>query len=191
MNRPLLSVAVVLLVVTTSCVAQAAKLPPTLKVGQQELVLNGEGLRQKYMLDLYVAGLYLKERNQQAQAVIDADQLMAIRIVITSKFVSQEKMLASLQEGFQRSTGGNLKSIQTQTEQFKNCFGERIVRGDVFDLVYVPQQGVMIFKNGKKKGIATGLPFKQALFGIWLGERPADPKLKLALLGTDGAAIRR
>ena len=61
---------------------------------------------------------------------VDADELMAIRIVITSKFVSQGKLVQSLDEGFKKSTKGNLKPIQKETEQFRRCFSEKIVRGD-------------------------------------------------------------
>ena len=191
MARSLLSAAFLVLFLSAPAIAKESKLSPTLKLGKQELKLNGEGIRRKFTLDLYAAGLYLTKPNQQATSVIQADQLMAIRVVITSKFVSQEKLVQTLDEGFKRSTKGNLKPIQKETQQFQQCFAEKIVRGDVFDLVYVPKQGVKVFKNGKEKGTVAGLPFKQALFGIWLGEKPADARLKLALLGTERSNQRR
>jgi hypothetical protein len=189
--RHVLASAVVLLTLLPPAIGRAVELPPTLKVGDQNLILNGAGERQKYFLDLYVAGLYLTEANNQSKTVIDADAPMAIRIVITSKLVSQEKFLASLQEGFQKSTQGNVEPIRVEIQEFRKCFADEIARGDVFDLVYMPDQGVVVFKSGKRKGTATGLPFKRALFGIWLSDRPADPKLKQALLGGGTKARRR
>ncbi len=191
MYRHALASAVVLLTLLSPAIGRAVELPPTLKVGDQNLVLNGAGERQKYFLDLYVAGLYLTEPNNQSKTVIDADAPMAIRIVITSKLVSQEKFLASLQEGFQKSTRGNVEPIRVEIQEFRKCFAEEIARGDVFDLVYLPDQGVVVFKGGKRKGTAASLPFKRALFGIWLSDRPADAKLKQALLGGDSNARRR
>ncbi len=39
------------------------------------------------------------------------------------------------------------------------------------------------YKNGVKKGTIEGHDFKKALFGIWLGDNPADSGLKTGLLG--------
>jgi hypothetical protein len=187
--RQLLASAVVMLTVLSTATGWAAQLPSTLKVGEQNLVLNGAGERHKYFLDLYVAGLYLTEPNSESKTIIDADAPMAIRIAITSKLVSQEKFLDSLQEGFQKSTGGKLEPIRAEIKKFRQCFAEEIARGNVFDLVYLPSHGLMVYKDGKQKGIVPGLAFKRALFGIWLSDRPADANLKQALLG--GAANTR
>lgn len=183
MNRRIIFAAVLWMTLTSPALLQAAQFPATLNVGQQQLVLNGEGTRSKYFMDLYVAGLYLTQPNAQAKAVIAANELMVMRIKITSKLVSQEKLVATLQEGFNNSTGGNTKPIANQIAEFRKCFAEQIKAGDVFDMVYVPNQGVMVLKNGKRKGSIAGLPFKQALFGVWLGDKPADATLRQALLG--------
>ena len=37
--------------------------------------------------------------------------------------------------------------------------------------------------NGNKAGVIPGIDFKKGLFGIWLGEDPADSDLKKGLLG--------
>lgn len=171
-------------------VARAGQLPASISVAQQKLTLNGEGVREKYFLDLYVAGLYLVEPTRDAPAIInDADHVAVIRIAVVSKMVTQEKLVESLQEGFVLATGDKLAPIAKEIEQFRQCFADEIVRGDVFDLVYVPKTGVVVLKNGQRKGAVAGVPFKQALFGIWLGERPADKSLRTALLG--GAASPR
>jgi Chalcone isomerase-like len=182
MPKPML-LAVILVPLLFPAGSFAADLPHTLKVGEQELVLNGSGTREKYFLDMYVAGLYLAERNNQPASIIDADAPMAIRIAITSKLVSQEKLVESLNEGFENSTHGKIEPIRAQIEQFRQAFAAEITRGDVFDLVYLPEHGVTVFKNGKRTGGADGLPFNQALFGIWLGDKPADKTLKRGLLG--------
>ena len=191
MNRRLLVVSILLATLSSSASAGTSRLPSTLNVGKQKLVLNGQGKREKYFLNLYEAGLYLGKPNRQAKAVVESNELMVMRIVITSKFVSQEKLVESLQEGLNQSTKGKLKPIQAEAEQFRKCFSGKIVRGDVFDLVYVPKRGVIVLKNGKRQGAVAGMPFKKALFGIWLGERPVDVALRKSLLGTPTEAQRR
>ena len=157
--------------------------PATLTVGETEVVRNGFGDRNKMMLSLYECGLYLPQESKDAATIIAAEQPMAVRLKITSRFVSQEKMLAALKEGFQSSTGGNTASIASDIVAFTNCFSDPIQMGDVFVMTYVPDTGVVVYKNNQQKGIAGGLEFKKALLGIWLGEKPADSNLKNALLG--------
>ena len=157
--------------------------PATFTVGKTKVVRNGFGNRNKMMLSLYECGLYLPEKNKDAATIIAAEQPMAMRLKITSRFVSQEKMLAALKQGFQSSTGGKTASIASDIVAFTNCFSDPIKMGDVFVMTYAPNTGVVVYKNNKKKGIAGGPEFKKALLGIWLGKKPADSNLKKALLG--------
>ena len=191
MDRLLLSCVVLLLLVLCPTRVSAVEFPATLKVGEVELALNGAGVREKYFLDLYEAGLYLAQPSNDSVSIINADAPMVIHLVITSKLVSQAKLIESLQEGFQNSTQGKTEAISREIETFRQSFAEEITRGNVFDLVYSPGHGVAVFKNGKKKGLVPGLAFKRALFGIWLGDRPADTTLKQALLSPGPNPRRR
>jgi hypothetical protein len=153
-----------------------------MRAGDVELVLNGAGSRTKYLMQMYVAGLYLAQPSGDAAAIIAADAPMAIRIEITSGFVSQEKLVESLNEGFANATDGKTEPLSDQIDQFRRTFAAPIAKGDVFNLIYLPPHGVVVLKNGKRQGAVAGLEFKQALFAIWLGEAPAEEKLKLAML---------
>ena len=157
--------------------------PATFAIGETEVVRNGFGSRNKMMLSLYEASLYLSQKSNNAVEIVAADQPMAVRLKITSRFVSQPKMLAALQEGFQSSTGGNTAAIQSEIAAFTNCFSDPIQMNDVFILAYVPNSGVVVYKNNEQKGIVAGAEFKKALMGIWLGNNPIDAALKNALLG--------
>jgi hypothetical protein len=69
-------------------------------------------------------------------------------------------------------------------DSFMAVFQEPIEKGDVFDLVYLPGKGLDIYKNGGfKSTIDGGMPFKEAIVGIWLGDKPADKNLKKGMLG--------
>jgi hypothetical protein len=160
----------------------AAEFPQQLQAGEHRLILNGWGARTKTFLQLYVAGIYLAHPSSNPVEIVSADEPAAIRIKITSGFVSQAKLVASLTEGFHKSTGGNIAPIQSQINRFRECFKETITKGDIFDIVYVPKHGVTVNKNGRFKGVVAGVEFKKALFNIWLSDNPIDENLKRAML---------
>jgi len=181
---------VVPLVLGLSAGAQALEiegvnLPDSLSARPDPLVLNGAGVRTKFMMDMYVAGLYLQKKSHDAEAIIEADEPMAIRLVIVSKLISSDKMVSATEEGFQTSTGGNTAPIQKEIDSFIAVFKEDIEKNDVYDLVYIPGTGVEASKNGKLLATMPGIEFKKAMFGIWLCKNPShkNPKLKEGMLG--------
>ncbi len=68
---------------------------------------------------------------------------------------------------------------------FIDVFKEEIKVDDTFNMVYIPSVGVEIYKNDKLASTIKGLEFKKALFGIWIGEKPAQSSLKEEMLGED------
>jgi len=165
---------------TLNNVTLAAKL----KTDKSELVLNGGGIRKKAFFKVYVAGLYTTTKSNNADALVNGDQEMAVRLQITSSVVSSSNLSESIREGFTKSTKGNTTAIQSRIDAFIGTFSkEEVKEGDIFTLVYIPGEGVKAFKNGKFQSTTTGMDFKKALFGIWLGADPVDADLKKGLLG--------
>ena len=101
-------------------------LPDTLKIGDETLVFNGGGIREKFWLDMYVGGLYLSQKETNSQKIIEYDQPMAIFMEIVSGMITSERMIEAVGEGFQKSTGGNTSPIQKDIEMFINAFREKI-----------------------------------------------------------------
>lgn len=170
------------LLITTSTHALNG-IPATLNAGGKQLVLNGVGERTKFVLTLYKAGLYLQQKNKDANNIMNANQVMALRLQILSGFISSEKMTHATKLGFTNATGGKTAPIQSQINQFLGAFKAPIKKGDIFEFSYTPAGGTKVVKNGKGITVIKGLPFKQALFGIWLSGRPAQASLKNQLLG--------
>ena len=160
-----------------------ATLPNTETFEDAELVLNGAGVREKFWIDLYAAGLYLDEKSSDPEAIIQSERPMAIKLHIVSGMISSEKLIHAVRDGFHKSTNGNTAPIQPQIDTMLGYFKDEISKNDVFDLVYLPSKGVVAFKNGKERGRVKGKEFKEALFGIWLSGNPADKDLREELLG--------
>ncbi len=159
-------------------------LPASLKQGTNELVLNGGGIRKKLFFKLYTAGLYVAAKSKNGNELVNADKLIAIRMVITSGVLNSDNMSEAIQEGFSKSLKGNTAPLQPKIDAFIATFKkEAIKEGDIFELWYVPGEGVKAFKNGKLAATITGIDFKKALFGIWISDTPVDEDLKTGLLG--------
>jgi len=152
---------------------------------KDDLVLNGAGVRSKWFFDLYVASLYLENKTTSELAVINDDKKMNLKLHITSGMITSEKMSYATLEGFENSTNGNTTKIQNEINQFMSVFSDEIKENDVFDFYYIPNIGLKIYKNNVLKDTISSFEFKQALFGIWFGNEPAQDSLKSELLGKD------
>lgn len=156
-----------------------ASLPNEVSVDGSKMKLNGAGMREKFWIDLYAGGLYLGEKSNNAASVIKSEKAMMIKLHIVSGLVTQGKMIDAVTEGFENSTTGF--ATQQQIDKFIGFFNEEIVKDNVFD-IYAKDGVVKAFKGGKLLGVVEGQDFKEALFGIWLSDKPADKKLKKAML---------
>jgi len=157
-------------------------MPDKLRAGEQSLSLNGAGVRSKFVFDLYVAGLYLTVGSSDAQAIINSNDAMGLRLHIISSKITSKKMTKATRKGFKKATGGKIGAISSEIEQFLEAFSAEIVEGDVFEFVSTAG-GVSVSKNGSKQATISSQEFKQALFGIWLSDHPVKENLKKKLLG--------
>lgn len=159
------------------------KVDSKLTVEGETLALNGAGLREKMWIDLYVGSLYLPAKSSNAKDIMDSKEAGAIKLDIVSGMITSEKMIAAVNEGFENSTNKNTAPLKAKIDKFKAFFKEEIKKGDTFIIANIPGEGVVVLKNGVKKGTIDGHDFKKALFGIWLGTKPADGDLKNGMLG--------
>ena len=158
-------------------------MPKKVMIGKTILELNGAGVREKFFMDMYACGLYVQQKTNNAQDIIEKDKHTAIKIHIISGLITSKKMTDAVEEGFKKSTGGKTEAIRKEIDAIKKVFSkEEIQKNDIYDIIYVPSKGTVIFKNGKIQPIIKGLAFKKALFAIWIGDKPVDKDLRKDLL---------
>jgi hypothetical protein len=117
MRKTALAIIISLVMVALTCQAieiQGVNIPQSISVDQQELILNGAGVRSKFFIKLYVGGLYLKQKGSDPQKIIQADEPMAIRLHIISSMITSERMEDATREGFINSTKGNTAELIIQ-----------------------------------------------------------------------------
>jgi hypothetical protein len=154
--------------------------------GQPKLVLNGAGVRRKLFVDVYVGALYLPERQSDASVVVAQDVPWMISMRFLHKEVARDKLVAAWNDGFAGNTAtAELAALQPRITAFNKLFSS-VRRGDTIRLSYIPGTGTHVWLNSQKAGVVQGADFQRALLRIWLGEKPADKKLKQTMLGAGG-----
>lgn len=159
---------------------KGVKMPDTLKVSDAELKLNGMGLRKKAMFKVYVAGLYLAEKQKDPSKIIAADAPRAVRMHLM-RDLEKSKITEAIIEGFKNNSSADLPKLQDRLDKF-NAVIPDLKENDELDITYTPGKGTRV-KSGDKEYVAPGKDFADALFLVWLGKKPADEDLKEGMLG--------
>ena len=186
MRKSVLSLVIVIFAVVSIFPLLAASLagvtlPDTEQVGSAKLVLNGLGLRTKYMVKVYVAGLYLEQKSSDAGAIIKSDAPKQI----VMKFVhgaSRGQMSDAFNESFNDNTPDAIKTMKPDIDRLLGAL-EPIKVGDQMVFTYVPGTGTTFAINGTDKLTIAGPAFGQVLFSVWLGPKPPNADLKKGMLG--------
>lgn len=156
-------------------------LPDTIQAGGETLRLNGAGTRMKFIIKVYVGGLYLQSSFSDAEEIIEADEPMAIRLQFV-RDVDNKSITDAWNEGFANSKADGYNATQSLIDQFNGVFSTDVKKHGVYEIVYVPSIGTRVSIDGSEKARIPGLEFKQAVFAIWLGSKPADETLKEGML---------
>jgi hypothetical protein len=181
----------VLLACAFSQGAQAAeisgvKFDDSVKVGGKELKLNGLGMRTKFIIKVYAAGLYLPEKKSTVPEVLKLDGPRRVTLVMM-RDISSDDFGSAFMNGLNNNVDSAEKSrLVSQISKFGEMFGaiEGLKKGDVLHVDWIPGSGTQCELNGKKIGdIVPDLNFYNAVLRIWLGNKPVDSSLKPALLG--------
>lgn len=150
-------------------------------VNNENLVVNGVGLREKYYIDLYVAALYLPKKSNDANKIINADEHQAVYIRLVSNAVTREKFMENVEAAFEKASHGKWK--KEDLTKFLGFFKNEFKKGDKIHLEYIPGKGLYVEQNGHLLGVINSLEFKKAMFATWIGGNPAQESLKTSLLG--------
>jgi len=162
------------------------KFDDTTKVAGKDLKLNGLGMRTKFIVNVYAAGLYLPEKKNSVPDILKMDGPRRMTLVM-ARDISSDDFGKAFMDGLNDNLDKAEKSkIVSQISKFGEMFAllEKIKKGDVLHLDWIPGSGTQCELNGKKIGeVVPDLVFYNAVLRIWLGDKPVDRSLKPALLG--------
>ncbi len=150
------------------------------------LQLNGAGIRYKAVFKVYVAGLYLARKAATPQEAYAATGPKRLSITLLRN-IDADTLNTSMTEAFENNTPPDeVATFTPGMNRIRDALtAQKTLRaGDNFTIDSVPGSGTVL----SIKGVAQGEPMKgdqlfNALIRAWLGPKPADTKLKDALLG--------
>ena len=186
MRKTAISLAAVAFVVASTFNLHASNLagvtlPDTEEVGGTKLVLNGMGLRTKFMIKVYVAGLYLQQKSSDPNAIINADAPKRI-VMQFLHGASKNQMSDAFNESFNDNSPEAVKTMKADIDRLLSAL-EPVKAGDQMVFTYVPGTGTTFAMNGKEKLTIAGPAFGPVLFAVWLGPKPPNGDLKKGMLG--------
>ena len=190
--------AVVLLAgpVAAQVTVSGVKYEPATELRGARLQLNGVGTRSvPFLGNYYTAGIYLTRKAATPDEVVAAPGVKRMQIVALREIDS-----ADLGKRFTRSVEDNMHKsdfpklvpgLLRMSQVFSDC--KKLQPGDSFTLDWVPGTGTILTVNAASKCAPNVEPFKEpefynALLSIWLGNKPADGRLKDQLLGRQPAS---
>ena len=147
------------------------------------LILNGAGIRSKFVFDIYICSLYLTSKQTSAKAIYSTPEEKRISMHFLYDEVSKDKLISGWNDGFEGNLSETeLNKLSSRITQFNSLF-DTVRKGDIINLDYVPNEGTKVVINKQTKGTIPGNDFYTAVLKIWLGDDPADSDLKTAMLG--------
>ncbi len=162
------------------------KLEDNTQLSGSTLQLNGAGTRYKAIFKVYVAGLYLGKSANTADDVVNQPGPKRMSVTMLRSIDAKElgKLLTrGMEDNMDKAAMSKLiPGLVRMGEIFASH--KTLAEGDNFLIDWVPGTGSVLTVKGQIQGEPFKEPeFFKALMLIWLGQSPADHRLKEALLG--------
>jgi hypothetical protein len=168
-------------------VVEGARYESTVVLGGERLVLNGVGVRRRFVFDIYAGGLYVTQRASRTEELVTqpGPKRVALRFL---RDVDGELFVTSLHNGLKANhSESELARWKPQVDALTRTIQTIALarRGDSVNFEYTPEDGTRVTVNGVTRGpLIPGADFYAAVLRVWLGETPADAGLKKGMLGS-------
>jgi len=161
-------------------------LEDSVQVAGKNLKLNGAGISMRMIFKVYAMGLYLPNRQDTTRDVLLGDgpkrlMIAMLRDVSGSDFNDELRQYA-VADGASIPT--HIMDNMLRLGQAIERQADGLHKGDTLTMDWVPGTGALVALNNKPLTAPFhDIAFYKALLNIWLGDKPADSRLKLKLLG--------
>jgi len=183
--RILLCVALLAAFAAAAAEVAVVRLEDKAQVESRELVLNGAGLRKRFIFKVYVMGLYLAEKKNDAAAVLQAagPKRAAIHML---RDVSAEQFTEAMLDGLRPNVSeAEYKALEPRLKQLMDLIAEikEAKKGSTIAIDWTGSATRLAFNGAAVGKPIAGEDLYRALLRIWIGDKPVQDDLKKALLG--------
>ena len=156
-------------------------LPDSVQLGNATLSLHGAGVRKKAFISVYVAALYTATKNLDAASAIAAKTPKRMTLTML-RDVDADKIRKAWREGLEANVpAAERAAMADAVDSFIAAFPD-MKKGDTVWIDNLPGEGVRVTINNVPRPTYRGDAFSAAVFKIWLGDKPAQERLKKDLL---------
>lgn len=156
------------------------------RLGPNEVIVNGVGMRKMAIFKVYAMALYLPEKQSEAGATLALKGAKRVAISLL-RDVTAQQFVDGLREGIaDNHTDSEMSALRDRIDQLARnmqTIGEAKT-GTLIYLDWLPDSGTRLVVNGQVIGQdIAGEDLYKAILKIWLGHKPVQGDLKQALLG--------
>ncbi|MCX7990580.1 MAG: chalcone isomerase family protein [Proteobacteria bacterium] len=152
----------------------------TITLNNNQLKLNGYGIRKKWFVKVYVASLYTTKKVTNYDEAVSDGSDKVIRLDFLHK-VEKNKVTDTIKEAFQ-SIAPDIPESEAG-KKFFSQFNSDFNVGDTLELVLLSDGTVITKHNNKVLGIIKSNRLAFGLLSIYIGNKPVDEELKKGMLG--------
>lgn len=167
---------------TFAATQDGVTLPDSIKLGKQELVLNGMGTRKATWLGIkvYVGGLYMEKKSSDYNTFLDDKKPKQI-IMKFVRDVDADDLIGGWKEALENSIPKDkLPALQKRIDKFYSYISD-IKKGQTMVFNFL-NDGVESTINNKKFDKIPGADYSRAILSVWF-VNATDKGLKKGLLG--------
>lgn len=167
----------------TSRTMNGVTMPATIDVDGHSLSLNGMALRKKFIVKVYVAGLYVAAPSSDPEEILAADAPRRMVMHFISGHGTKDKICGAWKDGLKDNTPGASDELKQQFTQLCDMMRD-IKNGEELLITYVPGTGTTITIADGDVGTIPGKDFADAVLRCWIGPKPGPGEgFKKNLLG--------
>lgn len=156
---------------------QAAEISPAISQNLNQSYLIGDSDLNFFGLKVYHIALWSVEKN------FSYDKKFAVQIRYNMNFSKEDLAKRSIDE-IERLHVLSAQDKENYLIALKKIFSS-VKKGDEKVALFVPNQGVEMFYNGKLNGKISDQKLARLFVDIWLDERGSYPKVTRKILGKD------
>lgn len=158
-------------IVLSALPAHAADAPPEVSLALPNASQHGTGTLSFLWYDAYKATLW-------SDGSWSADKPYALTLTYDMDFSASDLIDRSITEMKRAYPAEDVMAVKDDLKKSMLA----VKAGDRMTGIFMPPATTKFYHNGQLVSTVTGRPFADMFFGIWLGTKTSEPKLRAALL---------